>query len=357
MDMDVLMPTTNKRHSSWPRRRCLGAALLSWLAVTACLSMPTRPTREQPSFPHRVHVVDNQLACTFCHSTALAGERPGMPPPELCAPCHNQFDGNKPDDRKVGAFFDSQSRYRTVASSGLTEDVMFSHQKHVSGANLDCTTCHQDIASQTSVPLEPIASKPRCMQCHEDRGMANNCNECHRNIDRTWQPHNHVPGSAWLRAHGNLVHAIGDNHDVTSNLQCSLCHQDATGCNACHQQMPPRDHNSTFRLRTHGLRASIDRSRCATCHQQDSCEQCHQTTRPRSHRGGFGMPQERHCVGCHFPLAEEGCATCHRTAESHQLATPLPGDHSAAMNCRLCHGQGQALPHPDGGHACTICHK
>lgn len=350
--MDVLKPTLNKRRSRWT-----WAALLSWLAVSACLSITSQATRTEPSFPHRVHVVDNQLACTFCHGTAVAGERPGMPPPELCATCHDKFDDDKPASRRITAFFDEHSRYRTVAESGLTEDVMFSHRHHVNDANIDCTVCHGDVAEQTSVPLQPLATKAMCMNCHQDRGMTNECSECHRSIDRSWAPPNHVPSRGWLRAHGELASAHGHEDDAASNLRCSLCHQDATGCNACHQQMPPNDHNSTFRLRTHGLRASIDRSRCATCHQQASCEQCHQSTQPRNHRGGFGAPKDRHCVGCHFPLAEEGCATCHRTAPSHQLATPLPGDHNSAMNCRLCHGQGQSLPHPDGGHACTICHK
>lgn len=350
--MDVLKPQPRKQRQRWP-----WIAMLSWLAVTACLSMPRSTTRTEPSFPHRVHVVDNQLACTFCHGSVATSERPGMPPPELCAPCHSQFDQDKPIERRVGAFFDERSRYRTVAESGLTEDVMFSHSRHVNDAKLDCNACHQDIDQQTAVPLAAIASKPICMNCHAEHGMANSCEQCHRTINRTWQPPNHIPGSAWQRSHGDLLRAHEHDEELASSMRCSLCHQDATGCNACHQQMPPADHNSTFRLRTHGLSASIDRSRCATCHQQDSCEQCHQMTRPRSHRGGYGTPQQRHCVGCHFPLADQGCATCHRTIPSHQQATPLPGDHLPSMNCRLCHGQGQALPHPDGGHACTICHK
>lgn len=339
--MDVLSRTRNI--TAW-------LLLLAWLAASACLSWP-RTERAEPSFPHRVHVVDNQLACSMCHPSTRVADRPGMPPPELCAPCHDQFDPGKPADRRVGAFFDERGRYRTVAVSGRTDDVVFSHARHVDGSKLDCNTCHPDVATQDAVPLAPLATKRGCMDCHARSNASNACETCHREISPSWTPPSHA--RAWLRGHGDIARAGDDS----SQHRCELCHQDATSCNACHQQMAPMDHNQTFRLRTHGLRASIDRSRCATCHTQASCEQCHSTTEPRSHRGGFGAPQQRHCVGCHFPLADEGCSTCHRSTPGHQLATPLPADHSTAMNCRLCHGGTAPLPHPDGGHACTVCHR
>ena len=338
-------------HSAHPRRSWpwwLAAA--TWALVSACLSLPLA-RRSEPSFPHRVHVVDNGLGCTFCHAAVLAGERPGMPPPELCAPCHDRFDGAKPPERRVGAFYDENSRYRTVADASLPADVTFSHRRHVHEARLDCAECHGDVADQDEVPLAPLVSKRACMDCHAGYGMQNACTECHRTVNEDWLPPSHRHG--WVRGHGEVVRA---GSELSAN-RCELCHQDATGCNACHTQMPPQSHDQTFRVRTHGLLASIDRSRCAVCHTQDSCQQCHEVTRPRSHRGGFGSPQERHCVGCHLPLQATGCAVCHRSTPSHDLATPLPADHVPSMNCRLCHGNGVALPHPDGGHVCTACHR
>lgn len=344
--MDVLMPATRRRRCAWP----WWLAAAAWLSVSACLSWPNA-RRSEPSFPHRVHVVDNGLACTFCHVSATTGERPGMPPPELCAPCHDTFDADKPADRRVAAFFDADSRYRTVADASVPADVRFSHRAHTNGARLDCAVCHPDVAEQEDVPLAPLVQKAACMDCHARYGKSNACAECHADIDQTWQPPSHADG--WVRAHGERVRC-GSEHSAD---RCELCHQDATGCTACHTQMPPANHDQTFRLRTHGLLASIDRSRCFVCHTQDSCQQCHQETRPRSHRGGFGSPQQRHCVSCHLPLQESGCAVCHRSTPGHDFATALPADHVPSMNCRLCHGNGVALPHPDAGHVCTACHR
>jgi hypothetical protein len=349
--MDLLTPPVPPRRTGTALRRLAAwLAVAAWLGVAACLSLPGA-RRSEPSFPHRVHVVDNGLACTFCHGSVRAADDPGMPPPELCATCHDRFDADKPPERRVAAFYGADSRYRTVAVSGRGPEVRFSHRTHVTTAKLDCERCHADIETQDEVPLQPLATKDACMSCHAQHGRGNECADCHTQIDRSWTPPSHAAG--WTRLHGDAVHEdTGSSAD-----RCTLCHDEQASCNVCHQQQLPRSHDQAFRTRTHGLHASLDRSRCHVCHATDSCQQCHESTRPRSHRGGFGAPQDRHCVSCHFPLADVGCSVCHRDTPSHDLATPLPDDHSPAMNCRTCHGNGVRLPHPDGGHACTVCHR
>jgi hypothetical protein len=156
-----------------------------------------------------------------------------------------------------------------------------------------------------------------------------------------------------MRGHGEVVRGGSER----SEDRCTLCHQQGNSCSTCHQRMPPASHDNTFRLRTHGLQASIDRSGCGVCHTQDSCASCHRVTQPRSHRGGFGAPTNNHCVSCHLPVQDTGCRACHASTPSHDRAARLPADHVPSMNCRLCHGNGVALPHPDGGHACTSCHR
>lgn len=343
--MDVLMPVAGRRRTPW----CMVLGLAAWLAAAACLSLPSG-RRAEPSFPHRVHVVDNQLACSFCHGRAQVDDDPGMPPPELCATCHDRFDGDKPPERRIAAFYGPDSRYLRVAVSGRSSEVRFSHRDHVAGARLECAACHADVAEQQDVPLQPLVRKGDCMDCHRRHGAGATCDTCHTAIDADWQPPSHRQG--WLRDHGDCVR-LGSERSAD---RCELCHQGGRSCQACHREQAPADHDHTFRVRTHGLMAAVDRSRCMVCHTQDSCQQCHETTRPRSHRGGFGSPQQRHCVSCHLPLQDSGCFVCHRSAPEH-AATPLPPGHVPSMNCRLCHGNGVALPHPDGGHVCTACHR
>jgi hypothetical protein len=101
----------------------------------------------------------------------------------------------------------------------------------------------------------------------------------------------------------------------------------------------------------------MDRESCATCHDSDSCDRCHDEIRPQSHVGMWGEPRDRHCLACHEPLRGESCAVCHEATPSHDQATPLPPDHLPGMNCRMCHGNGQPLPHEDNGQTCTSCHR
>ncbi len=326
------------------------AGLAVWLTAAACLNLTGPGAGTVPRFPHDVHVVDKQLGCTFCHPRVRADERPGFPPPELCAPCHDDIDRDKPADRRVAAFYGPDSRFLRELAAPLSPEIRFSHRQHVTGARLECSECHGRLDAPRAA-TDRGQRKTDCMSCHQRSGAPNECATCHTTIDRHLPPPSHDGG--WAHLHG---HAVLSGDPAIQN-RCGLCHDEPTSCQACHQRQPPRDHTNQFRLRGHGLAASFDRARCATCHTRDSCEQCHQETRPLSHRGGFGAPADRHCTSCHFPLQDNGCATCHRSTPGHLAATPLPGDHHPAMNCRHCHGNGVALPHPDGGHACTQCHR
>jgi hypothetical protein len=341
-----------KTHGRRVHRWCMTAAALGMLAVVAVSCLSAGPGQVLPRFPHGVHTEQLNLQCTFCHVSVRSTDLPTMPPPELCAPCHDDLDRGRDSARTARSLYGDQGQLTRSRSGLLDTDVVLSHGIHVGQGKLDCALCHQDVIEDRPRPVEPPSWKSRCMDCHAERGLDNQeCATCHREVDRDWLPSNHL--LAWQERHGRVVR---DGEEGSAN-RCSLCHDQASSCQACHESQPPRDHGSYFRLRGHGIQASMDRSRCDTCHRRDSCEQCHGETRPLSHRAGFGDPHNRHCTGCHFGDAERGCAVCHREMPDHDQATPLPATHSPAMNCRLCHGNGQPLPHPDGGHACTICHK
>jgi hypothetical protein len=345
-------PLAEHARRSARRRDLAGATLaagaLLGIALASCLGV----RNGTPTFPHSVHVDGMKLQCTFCHATVRTADMPTMPPPEICAPCHDELDRGVPPERRIAAFYEPGGRYRRAAPKALAADVVYSHRDHVGTAKLDCAECHAQVIAADHIVLDDVNRKPDCMQCHADRGFDNNdCSRCHRQIDRSWRPHSHA--QSWADNHGEIVR----RSEQANEHRCSLCHDQATSCQACHQTRLPRSHDDFFRLRGHGMLAALDRSRCYTCHRTDSCEQCHTETRPLSHRGGFGAPQHRHCTNCHFPLADTGCRVCHRATPGHQQAAPMPPSHTPAMNCRLCHGNGQPLPHVDGGQPCTICHQ
>ncbi|WP_303851850.1 hypothetical protein [Seleniivibrio woodruffii] len=127
---------------------------------------------------------------------------------------------------------------------------------------------------------------------------------------QTSKPETH--DNMWMKQHGAESKA-----DPAS---CLDCHENRTSCIKCHNDTAPRDHNASFKRKTHGLKAQWDRDKCLACHTEASCFACHQNSAPISHRGDWGgttstNDKNLHCrSGCHYPVQETTCGTCHMTS-------------------------------------------
>lgn len=341
--------------------RRAGAARGTWLGVLAalqlagCFLVGALVSSERPlAFPHRLHVEDEGLDCGDCHVSWEEEEEPGMPVAAQCALCHDDLDAEKPPERRAASLFDERG-FRAARAGKQSDEILFSHRAHALRAD-DCLTCHAEVAADDGRLAERAAelrtSMEGCLDCHAARGgpPEADCASCHAVIRAEQPPPSHH--AEWKRAHGSFVRAPREERSD----RCSLCHQPSQ-CLTCHQVEPPQDHNNFWRRRGHGLTASMDRARCTTCHDTDSCQRCHQENPPQSHVGAWGGERARHCLACHEPLRASSCGACHSGTPGHEQATPLPSTHLPGMNCRMCHGNGQPLPHVDNGQVCTECHQ
>lgn len=330
------------------RLRLRAVAVLSFAVVAGCaLVQAILPGARPFSFNHKVHANEG-IECADCHSGAETGDEPGMPALAGCMLCHQDIDANKPPERKVATLFDEQG-YRAARSNHLDHEKLFSHQKHVQ-KGLECKGCHVGIEASESIAGRRTITMATCQACHAEQKVANECATCHQEIRADRKPENHA--FMWQKLHGSVARA----HDGTNAGKCSLCHTEDS-CSTCHLEVTPDSHNNYFRRRGHGVSARMDRESCAACHRADSCDACHRDARPMSHTGSWGASVDTHCLSCHFPLTSNDCSTCHDGTPSHTTATALPSNHSPAMNCRQCHGNGQPLPHVDNGATCTSCHQ
>jgi hypothetical protein len=338
------------------RRLLRKSVLVLPLAVGGCLWVSNLMSNGGgPAFPHAKHGEEAGLECANCHRDALTGDMAGMPSQKQCQLCHKELDADKPEERRSSAFFaDGVLKGKRVTA--ITADVKFSHKVHAGDQQLDCSRCHGDVATSTAVGPEVRVTMKKCTECHAGApgkagGWANECDVCHKEIRADQKPPSHA--TDWTREHGRVVRREGGAEPAN----CNVCHT-KSACQTCHQTEEPADHTNYWRQRGHGVAVAIDRDRCATCHKSDSCDRCHSDTSPISHTAGWGGPQDRHCLTCHFPLGRnDGCATCHHGTPSHLLATPMPPNHTPGMNCRQCHGLTAPLPHVDKGDSCTACHK
>lgn len=326
----------------------VGLGLLGGCAVVSALL----GTDDAPlAFSHRVHVMEQGMDCEACHEDAWYEDAAGWPWQDTCLVCHDDLDADRPEERRIEFAFlpDEDGRLAYASHSALAHEVIFSHLAHVQ-AEVGCAECHVGLEDAERVGPEHAVDMASCIRCHEERAQPAACETCHHEIDQDWLPPNHTLG--WERAHGHAFRMCAGD----AAQECSTCH-DERSCAECHQVTPPRNHNNTFRTRTHGFHAALDRDGCATCHEPDTCTQCHLTTTPRSHTPAtFGGTRSRHCLGCHLPLQDNGCSVCHPGTPSHALASPMPDWHHPAMNCRQCHGITAPLPHVDKGDDCNACH-
>jgi c(7)-type cytochrome triheme protein len=329
--------------------------LLSLVLLAGCM-IADALTDKAPSFAfsHRKHSVDeSSLECGDCHSRWDSSEDPGMPRAAQCAICHAEIDKEKPPERQVASLFDGQD-FRATRAGAQSSEIVFSHQSHAT-RGIECNACHADVEGDDGTLAQLgdrlMMSMDACVACHADTTgpPLEDCAACHAEIRSGVAPPSHRAN--WKRFHGTVVRGRPSERSD----QCALCHKQSD-CADCHHSELPESHNNHFRRRGHGLIASMDRQSCETCHDADSCERCHEETPPLSHTASFGAPQSRHCLFCHDPLRSQSCSTCHAGTPSHEMATPLPPDHNPGMNCRMCHGQGQPLPHVDNGQSCVTCH-
>lgn len=340
------------------RPRCLPGGLLPWLCrrsgvvlaavlLAGCALFSVFGGERPLAFSHAIHAKEG-LECGDCHIDWETEDAPGMPAKPACDLCHDAIDADKPPERKIDVLFDGNV-FRAQRVSRLDPEIVFSHRQHATKP-IECAECHRGIAQNDVVDAGLALRMADCQSCHQQQSVANECATCHRMLDVGVMPNSHL--FQWKLLHGQAVRA----HGTATVDNCSLCHTESS-CRDCHQVELPENHTNYFRRRGHGIVARMDRQNCAACHRSDSCDTCHQHTRPITHRGSFGGTVSTHCLSCHFPVRSSSCGTCHRETPSHAMATPLPPGHSTAMNCRLCHGAGQPLPHVDKGDDCTICHR
>lgn len=315
------------------------------LCVSGCMLIDAFRGERRFAFTHATHAKGEGLSCADCHADATTSDELAPLSIEACSECHAKLDAEKPEAERAASLFDAAG-FRAAHASRQKDEVRFPHAHHAS--KYTCAECHPGLTSNTDVrDLAPMPMQ-QCMDCHAREKAPNACATCHVRIDERWAPPNHA--HAWKEHHGLVARSACER---TAD-RCSICHTESS-CLACHKEEAPKGHTLAFRARAHGMLASLDRESCAACHEPASCDRCHREVLPKNHTASFTSSFAGHCITCHFPLREEGCAACHKSTPGHR-ATPKPADHTPVMICRQCHGTTAALPHADKGDDCNACH-
>ena len=139
-------------------------------------SNPTQPI----AFVHRVHAEVAELDCVDCHITAGQGPQASIPDIRACWTCHNETIPDHPEIRKMKVYQENGQDIPWQRVWGWPEEahVRFNHAPHIR-AEVDCASCHGDVAKMTVAtrPFEPTMGF--CMDCHQQKGVSNDCLTCH----------------------------------------------------------------------------------------------------------------------------------------------------------------------------------
>jgi hypothetical protein len=139
----------------------------------------TRP--EQPvEFPHVVHV-GRGIGCTeYCHEAVTTGAVAGLPSVRTCMVCHNTIATKRPRIRLITAMRERGEDlvWRRVFAYAPEARVRFNHAPHIR-ANVECATCHGDIAHQTVAQRNVVLAMGDCVSCHREKQAPNDCLTCH----------------------------------------------------------------------------------------------------------------------------------------------------------------------------------
>jgi hypothetical protein len=252
---------------------------------------------------HRVHVIEQHIACNQCHELNAASM--GAVSPVRCAKCH-------------------------AARATIEHASRLAQQRFGSGVHADCVNCHaftSDDSKADAADAGSIAAygPGNCARCHD-------------------QTQGKIPAVT--------VHA------TSACLSCHRPHQDqkpvSADCASCHLGVHT----------THATAGKSPNGVCTTCHSHQhapasdalaACVECHSKTRPIVPLTALFAGGHTQCVGCHRPheLEAKGavdCRSCH--ANVVVLAAALVPAHALCTNCHAPHDVRN-----DPGAACARCHS
>lgn len=140
--------------------------LMAWVRTPWVLAQ-YQPIEQPIPFDHRHHVVDDNIDCRYCHTTAENGASAGYPSTELCMGCHNQIWNDSPLLEPVRESYYADVPIRWERVHRLPDFVYFNHAVHVNNG-IGCESCHGRVDRMARIyQVEPL-TMGWCLDCHRE---------------------------------------------------------------------------------------------------------------------------------------------------------------------------------------------
>ena len=146
--------------------------IISSFALTFYFSRAERDgvgySPEQPiAFKHSLHAGQMGIDCKYCHNGADKGRHAMVPPASTCMNCHSLARKDKPEIKKLTAFYNSGQPIPWVRIHKVPEYAYFNHSAHVN-KGIDCKSCHGDVAKMDKIEQVHSFTMSNCLNCHRE---------------------------------------------------------------------------------------------------------------------------------------------------------------------------------------------
>ncbi|MEW6509636.1 MAG: cytochrome c3 family protein [Bacteroidota bacterium] len=147
-------------------------------------ALRSEKTAIQPiAYSHKIHIENAGLTCVDCHATVETSASAAIPDLALCTNCHSDAPlSQSPEEAKLRQYVAGGNEIPWMRIYTVPDHVYFSHRRHVIRGEVQCPTCHGNVA-EYSTPITsaflPVTME-NCMRCHRERKVSNDCLSCHR---------------------------------------------------------------------------------------------------------------------------------------------------------------------------------
>lgn len=140
-----------------------------------------RPEPEQPiPFPHQTHIDEAFLECDYCHSGVARGPVARLPSVVLCMDCHFDIATDREPIQLLTSYYNQgqEPPWERVYGWHPESHVRFNHAPHIR-AEVECATCHGNVAGMTVAERAVEHTMSFCVSCHEQNQAPIECTTCH----------------------------------------------------------------------------------------------------------------------------------------------------------------------------------
>ncbi|RKY95189.1 MAG: cytochrome C [Ignavibacteriae bacterium] len=144
----------------------------------------TRHTIVQPiEYNHKIHVEEADLICIDCHLSVETMSSAMIPNIEICQECHSDEPfTDSPEEIKLLKYIEEEEHIPWQKIYSVPDHVYFSHRRHVSIGDLECSNCHGNVEELESPAPYPSwePTMDNCIDCHKQYKVTFDCLSCHR---------------------------------------------------------------------------------------------------------------------------------------------------------------------------------